>query len=119
MSDMMKPPMGKGGSPIKNNLSMFNPADMAAMAQGDMGQALVGAAKSGKELTIEDGLNMMGLKSTDPLQKLIDFGGKQMQNANPMTKMKNIAAESGGGKTAPNGPPQEGNEFDQLMNSAQ
>ena len=94
MADMMN--KGGGADAIKNNMSIFNPADMAAMSQGELGQGLANAARQGKDLTIADGLAMMGLKPEDPLQKLIDFGVKNRQNANPMTKFKNIANETGG-----------------------
>ena len=108
MGDMMNKGTPGGASAIKDNMSIFNPADMAAMSQGDLGQGLQNAARQGKELTIADGLKMLGLTPEDPLQKLIDYGVKNRQNANPVDKFKNIANQTGnepppdnGGQTSP------------------
>lgn len=116
MADMMNQgAMNKGGAnAIKNNMSIFNPTDIAAMSQGELGQGLQNAARQGKELTIADGLNMLGLRPEDPLQKLIDFGMKNIQNANPVDKFKNIAKETGGGQP-PTGQPPTGGGMQDLM----
>ena len=112
MSDMMmrggapggRPPMGGGGRPpmggapggggaIKDNLSVFNPADLAmTKAQGNIDP----------NMKVSDYLRQVGIDPEGPLTQLAEFGKKQMQNGDILGKMNNIAGGPGG---APGGAP--------------
>jgi hypothetical protein len=78
------PPMGPQ-SPVDKNLSALNPNDAALMA-----------AKSpiNPGMTVADYLKQIGIDVNGPVQQLIDFAQKQQQNANPINKIRNIAADT-------------------------
>ena len=96
------------GDAISRNMSIFNPADNAAMKQMGAGNI------QGK--TVADVLATFGVSPDDPAEKLMQFGKQQMQNANPLNKFKNIAGESGNTPAMPEQPPQDGlGEFEGLM----
>lgn len=114
MSDMRPPmpPMGGGAPPaggmgarppgggpsaavagVEKNRSILNPTDAATMgARGQMDP----------NMSIRDWLGQFGVDVEGPVGQLQQFMKKQSQNANPLTKMQNIA-QSGGG--APGGAP--------------
>jgi hypothetical protein len=79
---------------INRNMSIFNPADNAAMKQMGAGNI------QGK--TVADVLATFGISPDDPAEKLVQFGKQQMQNANPLNKMKNIARDTGNPHRHPN-----------------
>jgi hypothetical protein len=89
MSDLMaKPPMGgspMGQSPVSKNMSMANPMDAAMM--GASGQVT-------PDMTIRDFFKQQGVDVDGPVTQLVEMAKKQMANANPMTKMRNIAADT-------------------------
>jgi hypothetical protein len=106
MSDQMNAPTG-GGNAIKDNMSIFNPADMAAQAKETAG------AK-----TVADVLAVFGISPEDPAEKLMQFGKNQVDNANPMTKMDNIRNQAGSSSAPPTTPAPAGtgkNPLDQLV----
>jgi len=82
--------------PIKNNLSIFNPTDMAAMKQegGFTGN-----------MTLRQGLEKLGFNLEGPISQLQEFAKKQMGNANPLTKMQNMSQPPGQGGPPPGMPP--------------
>jgi hypothetical protein len=84
---------------INRNMSIFNPADNAAMKQMGAGNI------QGK--TVADVLATFGISPDDPAEKLVQFGKQQMQNANPLNKMKNIARDAGNTPQAPEQPPED------------
>lgn len=71
---------------MKQNRSMFNPTDMAAMKQG---------GEFSGNMTVRDVMAKLGIDVDGPATQLIEFGKKQTQNANPLSKMKNIASGAG------------------------
>jgi len=83
--------MGASEDPVKQNMSMFNPVDMAAMKQS-------GAFTP--DMKVKDVLLKIGIDPEGPATQLVEFAKKQHQNADPLGKMKNIAS------TAPQGEPQ-------------
>jgi len=116
MSDVRPPmpPMGGGGAPppggmgagppgggpssavagIEKNRSILNPTDAATMgARGQMDP----------DMPIRQWLAQFGVDADGPVSQLQQFMKKQAQNANPLTKMQNIAQSGGGG--APAGAP--------------
>lgn len=112
MSDVRPPmpPMGGGGAPpmggrppgggpssavaaVEKNRSILNPTDAATMgARGQMDP----------NMSIRDWLGQFGVDVEGPVVQLQQFMKKQSQNANPLTKMQNIAQGGGG---APAGAP--------------
>jgi hypothetical protein len=75
------------------NLSAANPADIGAMAGGIR-----------PDMTVAEYLGKMGIDVNGPVTQLIQFAQKQVQNANPLTKMRNIAADTAlqpGGQPGP------------------
>lgn len=95
MSDQMPqgmPPQGNpmsGGrqpSPVMKNLSVFNKNDAALM--GASGQL-------SPDMTVRDFLGQQGIDVDGPVTQLVEMAKKQAANANPMTKMQNIAADTG------------------------
>lgn len=87
------PPGGPGGNPmgvLKDNMSIFNPADAAAMKES--GEITV-------QTTIRDFFASKGVDVDGPITQLIQFAGDQAQKANPLNKMKAVAGQ------APGGPP--------------
>lgn len=100
MSNAMPMPQGMppgGGSPVEKNLSVLNPAD--AQLQFASGQIT-------PDMTIRDFFSKQGIDVDGPVSQLTDFISKQQQNANPVNKMRNIAADTalqkgGGPQTMP------------------
>lgn len=100
------PPMGgpKPGGAYEKNRSMLNPTDMAGMAT----RGEVGPNMTVRELFEKNGVDVDG-----PISQLAGFMKKQVGNADPMTKMQNVARDSGGGfggagATRPMGGPPQG-----------
>jgi hypothetical protein len=99
MSDQIPPnsPPGSMGSAVDKNLSMLNQGDVALqMASGQITP----------DMTIRDFFKGKGIDVDGPLSQLMDFMGKQKENANPINKMRNIAADTalqrgGGPQTQP------------------
>ena len=88
MSSMMPqmPPQGMPPqSPVDKNLSAMDPTGAALMS-----------AKNpvNPGMTVADYLKQMGIDVNGPVQQLIDFAQKQQANANPMNRMRNIAADT-------------------------
>lgn len=77
-----------GTDSIEQNMSMLNPTDLTMMAQ---------EKKFTGGMTIGDFLGKLGMSPEDPVEKLFDFGKKQVQNANPLNKAKNIASRMDNG----------------------
>lgn len=96
MSDMMPPARPGMGTdnPVMKNRSIFNPMDLASMKQGgefsDMGS-----------MTVSDVLVKMGIDPNGPAQQLVEFGRKQVENADMVGKMQNIASDTTGGEEPP------------------
>ncbi|MFH2075825.1 MAG: hypothetical protein ABIJ57_10860 [Pseudomonadota bacterium] len=87
MSDMMRgmggPPGMGGPSPLDANKSMMSGPDLASMTQG--GQVR-------PDMTIKEFFATFGIDTeTDTVDKLTMFAKKQVQNANPVNKMQNMA----------------------------
>jgi hypothetical protein len=92
---------------MKKNMSIFNPTDMAAMATpGHPGQ--VDPTKT----TVREFFEGFGVDVDGPVMQLIDFTNKQVDNANPVKKMQNIA---GTGTPPSSGPPTAGPEMANRM----
>lgn len=89
MADMMQGGMPKGmppgKSPVNDNLSNLNPND--ASLQFASGQIR-------PDMTIRQYFATKGIDVDGPVSQLTDFMAKQQQNANPMNKMRNIAADT-------------------------
>jgi len=93
MSDMMQSPPGMpqqrpgGGmpSPVMKNLSPMNPADLSLMAAS--GNFL-------PNTTIREAFSKVGIDVDGPLSQLTDYMQKMKQNANPIDKVRNIAADT-------------------------
>lgn len=77
--------------PITANRSILNPADMAQMKQ---------SGEFNSDMTVRQVMERLGIDVDGSASQLIEFQKKQMENANPLNKMKNIA-----GAGAPNTPP--------------
>jgi hypothetical protein len=80
--------MGASKDPIRQNMSGFNPVDLAAMKQ---------SGTFTPDMKVKDVLLKIGIDPEGPATQLVEFAKKQTQNADPLAKMKNIAA------TAPQG----------------
>lgn len=91
MSDAMMPPGGggMGGGPMSGavgkNLSALTPGGAAAMAA---------ANPASPNMTVRDYLAKLGINVDGPVQQLIDFAQKQQENANPINRIRNIAADT-------------------------
>jgi hypothetical protein len=46
------------------------------------------------DMTIRDFFQKQGIDVDGPVTQLVDFAKKQVANANPLTKMRNIAADT-------------------------
>ena len=85
MSDQLPPSSPPMGSAVDNNLSSLNPADVSLqMASGQITP----------DMTIADYFKGKGIDVNGPVSQLFDYMDKQKQNANPITKMRNIAADT-------------------------
>jgi hypothetical protein len=78
------PPPG-GPSPVMKNMSALNPVDAATMAS---------SGNFTPDMTVRDYFQKMGIDVDGPVTQLVEFAKKQSQNANPMNKMRNIAADT-------------------------
>jgi hypothetical protein len=98
MSDMNKPQIPlPGNNPVKDNMSIMNPVDQAYMKQ---------SGEFNSEMTVRDMLAKFGIDVDGPAQQLVDFGMKQVENADPVRKMQNIAGQGGQGGQMPPAPEQ-------------
>jgi hypothetical protein len=88
------PPPGGGGAmgTMKDNMSIFNPADAAAMKE---------SGEVNAQTTIRDFFASKGVDVDGPISQLVQFAGDQVQKANPMNKMKALAGQG----APPGGPP--------------
>lgn len=110
MSDPSRPLPQKPAMPagVFQNLSPMNPSDAKLMAA---------SGQLSPDMTVRDYLGKMGVDVDGPVTQLLDMGKRMQENADPMMKMKNIAASAsskpggmsmmGGGKppAAPMGQP--------------
>ncbi len=88
---------GPATAAIEKNRSILNPTDAATMqARGQMDP----------NMSIRDWLGQFGVDVEGPVGQLQQFMKKQSQNANPLTKMQNIA-QGGRGGGAPAGAPRQ------------
>lgn len=101
MADMQRPPQGgaQGGQdPMSANRSPLNPTDMAFMQKSGQVSA---------DMTFGQFMEQsFGIKYEDPLQVAVDKMKKNVDNADPMKKMQNIAGAGGppgGGINPPQG----------------
>jgi hypothetical protein len=83
--------MGAATDPVKKNMSIMNPMDMAAMKQ---------QGGFDPKAPVVDTLKKLGIDPMGPSSQLVDFAKKQIQNADMVGKMGNIAADSGQGAPA-------------------
>ena len=111
MSDpMMRPPMGgqppgggqmgggaPGGNPVKDNMSMLNPTDLAVMK---------GTGQVQEGMSLGDYITSLGLDLDGPVGQLAEFAQKQVQNSSAMGKMKNIQPQGGPTPQMAQAPPQ-------------
>uniref|UniRef100_A0A6M3LN38 Uncharacterized protein n=1 Tax=viral metagenome TaxID=1070528 RepID=A0A6M3LN38_9ZZZZ len=76
---------GRGPSPVEKNLSVFNPTDAALMGA---------SGKMSPDMSVRDFLSQQGIDVDGPVTQLVELAKKQVGNANPMTKMRNISADA-------------------------
>jgi len=98
-------PMGGGvEDKVRGMRSIMNPVDASMMKQdGDIDP----------NMTVIELLQQMGIDPEGPASQFRDFAKKQMENSNPLNKMKGLA---GGGQGGPPMPPQAPPpDFDNLM----
>lgn len=106
MADMQRPPAAPerppaaptgGQDPMSANRSPLNPTDMAFMAKSGQVSA---------DMTFGQFMEQsFGIKYEDPLQTAVEKMKKNVQNANPAGKMKNIAEGAAEGPRGPQGGP--------------
>ena len=98
-----QPPLPGGQPPdlqsqVKGMRSIMNPADVSMMKQdGDIDP----------NMTVIEFLKQMGIDPNGPASQFKDFAMKQMENANPLNKMKGLAGGPPGtspGMGVPGGP---------------
>jgi hypothetical protein len=85
MGGGMQGGMPPGAGPVQKNLSAMTPGGAALMAASN---------PITPGMTVADYLQKMGIDVNGPVQQLIDFAQKQQQNANPINRMRNIAADT-------------------------
>ena len=93
--------------PIRDNMSVANPADLAAMKQGvDTGQGQFGGMDA--NTSIRDFFGKLGIDVDGPVEQLKKFSQDTMKNGDPLGKMENIAGgiPPGGPDLPPGVPPQ-------------
>ncbi|MFA5376774.1 MAG: hypothetical protein WC455_13580 [Dehalococcoidia bacterium] len=92
-------PSGGSGDPtqqiMKEKQSFLNPSDMGAMAAD-------GAVTA--DMSIRQFLESQGMDVEGPVTQLVEWQMKQMENADPLNKMKAIAGQ-GGANMQPSGQP--------------
>jgi len=81
---------------LKDNMSIFNPADAAAMKE---------SGEITAQTTIRDFFASKGVDVDGPITQLIQFAGDQAQKANPMNKMKAVAGQGAPPGMPPGMPP--------------
>ena len=105
MSDIFGKP---GQDPIKNNMSMFNPVDAAAM-KDPMQQNM-------QDLSLGQFIESLGMDLEGPATQLVEFGKKQAENGSMAGKMKNIGGGvPGSGSPVPPPPPPQGGTMEDLI----
>lgn len=91
---------------LRQNRSVFNPADLTAMKQ---------EGEITPDMSIRDYFARLGVDVEGPVSQLVEMGKQQMQKANPLNKMQAVAggpkpgAKPGMGQPAPmpqGGPPE-------------
>jgi hypothetical protein len=89
-------PMSGGRQPgaVEKNLSVFNPTDAALMGS---------SGKMSPNMTVRDFLAQQGVDVEGPVTQLVELAKRQVGNADPMTKMRNISADA---SLKPGGQPQ-------------
>jgi hypothetical protein len=97
MSDQMFGVPGK--DPIKNNMSMLNSVDAAAM-KGPMQQNI-------DNMSLGQFIESLGMDLEGPATQLVEFGKKQAENGSMPGKMKNIGGgvPGSGSPVPPTTPP--------------
>ncbi len=75
--------MGASQDPIKANMSAFNPVDLAAMKQ---------SGAFSPDMKVKDVLAKIGIDVEGPASQLVEFAKNQVKNADPLGKMKSVAA---------------------------
>lgn len=93
MSDM--PMNGKGymsaaTDPIRKNASIFNPMDLAMMKEEG---AFTGMENMTARQAFEQFCSKVGINPDGPVQQLVEFGRKQVENGDMLGKMQNISQE--------------------------
>jgi hypothetical protein len=107
MSDSMFGVPGK--DPIKNNMSMLNPVDAAAM-KGPIQQNL-------NDMSLGQFIESLGMDLEGPATQLVDFGKKQAENGSMAGKMENIGGgvPGSGSPVPPPVPPVQGGTMEDLI----
>lgn len=83
-------------------MSLFNPTDLAASKQAkDAGKGSF--AGMDESTSVRDFLSGLGIDVEGPVTQLMQFAKQNMDKADPLNKMENIAATAPGGP-APGGP---------------
>jgi hypothetical protein len=94
MSDQQLPPNNPPGmpggnamppSPVLKNLSMLNPNDAVMMKASGMVTP---------KTTVREFFEQQGVDVDGPVTQLSDLAKRQIANNDPLTKMKNIAADT-------------------------
>lgn len=107
MADMQRPQPTEGA--VAESLSIMNPTDIAVMQKNGM----LDGNTSIREFFATKGVDVDG-----PMSQFVEFAKREMQNADPLQKMKKIAGSGGGQPPAPQGAPQgapSGGGLEQLM----
>lgn len=89
--------------PIRDNMSMANPTDMAAMKQSKdagMGQF----AGMDKGTTVRDFFGKLGVDVDGPVTQLAELAKNQMKKGNPLGKMASMAEPPAGPGPRPQPP---------------
>jgi len=89
------------GDPIKDNMSMLNPIDQAYIKQSGDYTVEMKVRDVFEKFCQENNIDMDG-----PAEQLVVFGRKQIENADPVRKMQNIAGQGGQGGQMPPAPEQ-------------
>lgn len=92
MSSMMnRMPKPKSANPtqqaIEDTRSMLNPTDLAAIKQ---------EGEITPDMSIRDFFQTQGIDVDGPVSQLVEWNMKQIENADPLNKMKAIASSGGG-----------------------
>lgn len=79
--------MGAGKDALTQNMSFFNPADAAMIAQKKIFTA---------DMTVAQALAKVGIDVNGPAQQIVDFAKKQLENGDVVKKMENMSQEDTG-----------------------